>query len=66
MLRKAKSERWTNVKADVMDAQDLKFDENSFTHSITNFGVFLFTGPVKAASEIHRTFRPGDVAIVTS
>jgi hypothetical protein len=41
LSRERKAEGWTNVKADVMDAQGLKFDENSFTHSVTNFGIFV-------------------------
>jgi ubiquinone/menaquinone biosynthesis C-methylase UbiE len=64
--QKGKAEGWTNVKADIMDAQGLKFDENSFTHSITTFGILLFPDPVKAAREIYKTLRPGGVALVPS
>lgn len=66
LKRRATAEAWTNVEARVMDAQDLTFEDNSFTHSITNFGIFLFPDPVKAASEIRRTLRPGGVALVTT
>ena len=66
LRHKAEFEKWTHVNAAVMDAENLTFEDDKFSHSITNFGIFLFLDPVKAAAEIYRTLQPGDVAVVTS
>lgn len=47
------------------DALDLLPSE-SFTHSITNMGIFFFTDALKGAREIHRTLTPNGTAIVTT
>jgi len=61
------SERqWTSVTASVMDAQDLKFEDESFTHSITNLGIFVLPDPGKGFKEIYRTLKPGGTAVVTT
>lgn len=61
------SERqWTNVAASVMDAQDLNFEDESFSHSITNLGIFALPDPGKGVKEIYRTLKPGGEAIVTT
>ena len=64
--KKAQAEKWQRVESAVVDAEELTFQDDEFTHSITNFGIFLFPDPVQAAKEIYRTLRPGGVAVVTS
>lgn len=66
LKEKADYEHWAGIEAAVMDAEDLKFPDNMFTHSFTNFGIFLFPHPEKAAKEVYRTLKPGGVAFVTS
>lgn len=39
---------------------------DSFTHSITNMGIFFFTDALRGAREIHRTLLPTGTAIVTT
>lgn len=58
--------KWHTVRAQVQDSTDLGcFEEATFTHSITNFGLFILSDPLKGAKEIHRTLKPGGVALVT-
>ncbi|KAH8834066.1 S-adenosyl-L-methionine-dependent methyltransferase [Flagelloscypha sp. PMI_526] len=54
------------VEAHVMNSLDLKFPDNHFTHSITNFSVFNFVDAQKGMQEIHRTLKPGGQAVVTT
>ncbi|ORX92512.1 S-adenosyl-L-methionine-dependent methyltransferase [Basidiobolus meristosporus CBS 931.73] len=54
------------VEIGVMDAQKLDFEEDTFTHSFTNFGIFLFPDPLKGAQEIHRTLKKGGTAVVST
>ncbi|MCJ1289468.1 hypothetical protein MMC34_001001 [Xylographa carneopallida] len=53
------------VAAEVMDGQALRFPAAHFDLSVTNFGLFFFPSPDAGAREIHRTLRPGGVALVT-
>lgn len=53
-------------KAAVMYGESLDFADNTFSHSITNMGILFFKDPSAGAKEIHRTLRPGGVAVVTS
>jgi ubiquinone/menaquinone biosynthesis C-methylase UbiE len=55
-----------SMKFGVMPGEDLKFPDDYFTHSITNMGIVFFEDPVKGATEIYRTLKPGGMAIVTS
>ena len=57
---------WEHVYPAVMSAEELTFPDNTFTHSFTNFGIFLFPHPAKAAKETHRTLKRGGTALVTS
>jgi len=54
-----------SVIAAKMDSEDLKFPDETFDLSVTNFGIFFFPDPVKGAKEIYRTLKPGGVAFVT-
>lgn len=63
----AASKGWGgHVKSDVMPAEDLKFDDDTFSHSFTNFLIFGVSDPDKVASNIYRTLKPDGVAIVTT
>ncbi|TPX06808.1 uncharacterized protein E0L32_002304 [Thyridium curvatum] len=53
------------VHTAVMPGESLSFPDGTFTHSLTNLGLFAFTDPAKGAREIHRTLRDGGVALVT-
>ncbi|KAK2963754.1 putative S-adenosyl-L-methionine-dependent methyltransferase [Blattamonas nauphoetae] len=57
---------WNNVTATVMDASQLTFDDESFTHSFTNFGLFFLPDPVQGASHIFRTLKHGGISISTT
>ncbi|KAK8105167.1 uncharacterized protein PG998_004576 [Apiospora kogelbergensis] len=64
----ATSENWTGVDARSMDSTALSFPDGSFSHSLTGF-VFLQLGEggdVVSAREIHRTLRPGGLAVVAT
>lgn len=61
-----KKNGWTTVHAQVRDMSDLGcFKDGTFTHSITNFGLFALPDAVKGAREIRRTLKDDGVAMVT-
>ncbi|RHZ49629.1 hypothetical protein CDV55_101717 [Aspergillus turcosus] len=66
LTSKAASKGWENVEASVMDAEELTFADDMFTHSYTNLGILFFQNPEKAAAHIYRTLRPGGTAFVTT
>ncbi|KAJ6261524.1 hypothetical protein Dda_4194 [Drechslerella dactyloides] len=49
-----------------MDAQELKFADNTFSHVICAFGVFFCRDPDVGFQEMYRVARPGSVTVVTS
>ncbi|USP81892.1 uncharacterized protein yc1106_09166 [Curvularia clavata] len=55
-----------NISFDVMDGENLLLPDNTFTHSVTNCGIFFFEDAVKGASEIYRTLKPGGTAVITT
>jgi ubiquinone/menaquinone biosynthesis C-methylase UbiE len=56
----------STVTAQVMDGSDLSpFKDDMFTHSITNFGIFMFSEPISGAAHILRTLKPGGTAAIT-
>lgn len=55
----------TTVTASVTDSQELRFDDEPFTHSIANFGIFALPDPEKGLKEIYRTPKSGGTAAVT-
>jgi len=61
-------QQWSNVTASVSDSTDLSavLADSSVSHSITNFGIFLFPDPQKAGREISRTLRPGWTVVLTT
>lgn len=55
------------VTARVMDGSDLSaFEDEMFTHSITNFGIFAFSDPVAGVKHTMRTLKPGGIAAITT
>ncbi|GFG13976.1 ubiquinone/menaquinone biosynthesis C-methyltransferase UbiE [Aspergillus lentulus] len=66
---KAASKGWVNgedglVEASVMDAKELTFPYNMFTHSYTDLGILFFKIPEKGPSQIYRTLQPGGTAFL--
>lgn len=54
------------VRTDLMNGCDLRFPDQVFDASVTNFGIFMFEPATKGASEIYRTLKDGGVAVVTT
>jgi ubiquinone/menaquinone biosynthesis C-methylase UbiE len=55
-----------NVTFGVMPGEKLDFPDDTFTHSITNFGMLFYKSAADGARELYRTLKPGGVAVVTS
>ncbi|OBT49272.1 hypothetical protein VE00_00257 [Pseudogymnoascus sp. WSF 3629] len=53
------------IHFEVMPAEKLTFPDATFTHSITNIGIFFFTDAAQGAREIFRTLKPGGIAVLT-
>ena len=63
----AASKGWgEHVKSDVMPAEALIFEDDTFSYSFTNFLIVSVPDPDMVASNIYRTLKPGGVAIVTT
>ncbi|EWC47452.1 hypothetical protein DRE_00420 [Drechslerella stenobrocha 248] len=54
------------VQAVPMDAQELKFPDNTFTHVICAFGVFFCPDYDLGYREMYRVAAPGSVTVITS
>ncbi|KAK2926396.1 Methyltransferase domain 25 [Fusarium oxysporum f. sp. vasinfectum] len=50
----------------IMPGEVLDFPDATFSHNITNLGILFYTDPSSGAREIHRTLKPGGVAVVTT
>lgn len=67
MLEQLRKHDWASrVHAETMDAQDLQYPDNKFTHSFTNFALMAMPDPLKAAKHIYRTLKPGGTAALTT
>lgn len=53
------------VNASVEDSESLPYGEGTFTHDVANFLINEGPDPIKVASEMHRTLKPGGVVVVT-
>ncbi|MBU3915002.1 class I SAM-dependent methyltransferase [bacterium] len=67
MLEKAQQQLATLTLSDVelleMDAQDLKFDENSFDTTISTFVFCTVPDPLRGLKNVYRVLKPGGKAI---
>ena len=54
------------VTVEAMNGQALSFPAETFSHSITCFGIFFFEDADQGLREIVRTLRPGGQAVLTS
>ncbi|RMJ14387.1 hypothetical protein BHE90_001661 [Fusarium euwallaceae] len=50
----------------IMPGEKLEFQDEMFTHSITNLGILFYTDGDAGAKEIYRTLKASGVAVVTS
>jgi SAM-dependent methyltransferase len=69
MIRVLDAKGWDakyGVKAAVMDAQDLKYPDEKFTHVFMNLGIFALPDPLKGTKEIFRTLTSPGIALVTT
>ena len=67
MLEQLRKHDWAGqIHSEVMDAQDLKYPDEKFTHSFTDFVLMALPDPLKAAKQIHRTLKPGGTAALTT
>lgn len=67
MLEQLRKHDWASkVQSEVMDAQELKYPDENFTHSFTNFALMAMPDPLKAAKQIYRTLKPGGTAALTT
>ncbi len=67
MIKVLRRHDWASkVQASAMDARELKFSDNKFTHAWTNFAIMAIQEPEKVAKEIYRTLKPGGTAVFTT
>ena len=71
MLKKAREyhdrNRWPVMRFSNMPAEQLSFPDDYFTHSISNFLIFMTKNDgVDCAKEIYRTLQPGGKAAITA
>lgn len=64
MTRKVKQKGWKDVRAVVMNSEDLTFSNDTFTHSFAS-ALMAVSDPDKVASEMCRTLKPGGIAFAT-
>jgi len=56
----------SEIKTQIMDAQALKFEDNTFTHVFCAFGVFFCPDYELGYREMYRVAAPGSVTVITS
>jgi ubiquinone/menaquinone biosynthesis C-methylase UbiE len=68
VVRKSQSLNVTEIimQTAVMDAQNLSFADDTFTHSYMNFGLFFLPDATRGAAEIYRTLKPSGAAFIST
>ncbi|CEI62235.1 hypothetical protein FVEN_g10269 [Fusarium venenatum] len=61
----AKLNKWP-LEAHTMDARDLDFSNNHFSHSFNNFAFHSMDVASHGLKEVHRTLKPGGIAMVSA
>ncbi|KAM0188718.1 hypothetical protein ACHAPA_000559 [Fusarium lateritium] len=57
---------WPQIESKILDSLNLEGIPNGhFTHSILNLSIFTLADPAKGVTEIHRTLKPGGLAIIS-
>ena len=64
--REIDRQRIKNIKAVLMDGQNLDYEDNQFDWAYSIFGLMFFPDRGKGFSEMYRTLKPGGRAAVTS
>ena len=59
MVLAARASLGDGVEVQVMDAEQLDFDDGSFDAVLCSFGVFFFPSPERAVAEMHRVLVSG-------
>ena len=54
------------AEVELMDGESLRYADDFFDASITNFGIFFFPNPVLGAKEVHRTLKRQGIAVFTA
>lgn len=67
----ARARGWLNdaeegLTISVMDAEDLTYPDNTFTHSYTNLGFPFFPQAEKAAAHVYRSLKVGGTAFIST
>ncbi|TVY15090.1 Glandicoline B O-methyltransferase roqN [Lachnellula arida] len=67
--KRTENDKWTNVKTDTLDVRDLsKLADNTFTHVLTNMGIYVPNDPnfaLQAIKEMYRILRIGGAAVTS-
>ncbi|KAM0238345.1 hypothetical protein ACHAP5_008689 [Fusarium lateritium] len=57
---------WPQIETKIIDSLSLEgIPDDHFTHSILNLSIFTLADPAKGVAEIHRTLKPGGLAIIS-
>lgn len=64
--RRRRALRLENIHVQQADGQALPFPDQSFDAAFSMFGLMFFPDRERGFSELHRTLRPGGVAVVSS
>lgn len=54
------------IEVKVVDSLEIDFEDNTFTHVFTNFGIQVFPDQTLALKEIYRVLKPGGTLGITS
>ncbi|TVY92212.1 Methyltransferase [Lachnellula willkommii] len=69
LQKRIENDRWTNVETDTLDVRDLsKLADNTFTHVLTNMGIYVPNDPsfsLQAIKEMYRILQVGGAAVTS-